>query len=59
MRRRRSRISNFVAGLLGTLVIAGACYLVFGGALPFSGSPFELKAVFTTETQLHLSLIHI
>jgi phospholipid/cholesterol/gamma-HCH transport system substrate-binding protein len=54
MRRRRSRISNFVAGLLGALVIAGACYLVFGGGLPFSGSPFQLKAVFTTETQLHI-----
>jgi len=54
MRRRRSRISNFGAGTLGALVIASVCYLVFGGSLPFSGSPFVLKAVFTTETQLHI-----
>ncbi len=52
--RRRSRVSNFVAGLLGAVVIVGVFYLVFGGGLPFSGSPFVLKAVFTTETQLHI-----
>jgi phospholipid/cholesterol/gamma-HCH transport system substrate-binding protein len=54
MRRRRSRISRFVAGVIGILVIVGAFYLVFGGGLPFSGSPFVLKAVFTTQTQLHI-----
>jgi phospholipid/cholesterol/gamma-HCH transport system substrate-binding protein len=52
--RRRSRISNFLAGVIGALVIGAVCYLVFGGGLPFSGSPFVLKAVFTTETQLHI-----
>jgi ABC-type transporter Mla subunit MlaD len=52
--RRRSRISRFLAGAIGALVIVGAVYLVFGGGLPFSGSPFVLKAVFTTETQLHI-----
>jgi phospholipid/cholesterol/gamma-HCH transport system substrate-binding protein len=29
-------------------------YLAFGGATPFAGSPFVLKAVFTTETELHI-----
>ena len=53
-RRHRSRISNFTAGALGTLVIALACYAVFGGTLPFSGSPFVLKAQFTSQTQLHI-----
>jgi ABC-type transporter Mla subunit MlaD len=52
--RRRSRVSNFVAGLLGAAVIVAVFYLVFGGGLPFSGSPFVLRAVFTTETQLHI-----
>jgi ABC-type transporter Mla subunit MlaD len=52
--RRRSRISNFLAGTIGALVIVAAIYLVFGGQVPFSGSPFVLKAVFTTETQLHI-----
>ena len=52
--RRRSRVSNFAAGVIGALVILIICYLVFGGSLPFSGSPFVLKAQFTTETQLHI-----
>jgi len=54
MRRRRSRVSNFAAGVIGVVVIAVICYLVFGGGLPFQGSPYVLKAVFTTETQLHI-----
>lgn len=54
MRRRNPRVSNFLAGVLGAVVIVAACYLVFGGSLPFSSSPFVLKAVFTTETQLHI-----
>jgi phospholipid/cholesterol/gamma-HCH transport system substrate-binding protein len=54
IRRHRPRVSNFAAGIIGAVLILVACYLVFGGALPFSGSPFVLKAVFTTETQLHI-----
>lgn len=54
MRRHRPRISNFWGGIIGLVVIAAVCYLVFGGALPFQSSPFVLKAVFTTETQLHI-----
>jgi phospholipid/cholesterol/gamma-HCH transport system substrate-binding protein len=54
MRRHRSRISNFVAGSIATVVILAVCYLVFGGGLPFASAPFTLKATFTVETQLHL-----
>jgi phospholipid/cholesterol/gamma-HCH transport system substrate-binding protein len=54
VRRRRSRVSNVAAGVIAAVVIAAACYLVFGGTLPFSGSPFVLKAVFTTQTELHI-----
>ncbi len=52
--RRRSRVSKFVAGILGVLFVVVICYLVFGGSLPFSGAPYQLKAVFTSQTQLHI-----
>ena len=45
---------RFRAGVIGILVIAAACYLVFGGGLPVSGSPFVLTAVFTANTNLHV-----
>jgi virulence factor Mce-like protein len=54
MRRHQPRISNFLAGVIGAVVIAVICYLVFGGGLPFQGSPYVLKAMFTSETQLHI-----
>jgi phospholipid/cholesterol/gamma-HCH transport system substrate-binding protein len=54
MRRHKPRISNSIAGLIAIVVIGVACYLVFGGSIPFTGSPYVLKAVFTAETQLHL-----
>ena len=54
MRRHRPRVSNMAAGLIGIVVIAVACYLVFGGSLPWAGTPFQLKAVFTSQTQLHI-----
>ena len=54
MRRRRSRVSNFAGGVIGAVLILVICYLVFGGALPFSSSPYVLKAAFTSETQLHI-----
>ncbi len=54
MRRHKPRLSRFAAGVIGAVVIGAACYLVFGGSLPFSGSPFVLKAVFTSNTQLHI-----
>ena len=54
MRRHQTRVSRFAAGIIGIVVVAAACYLIFGGALPFSGSPFVLKAVSTSETQLHI-----
>ena len=54
MRRHRPRVSNFAAGIIAAVVIAAAVYLAFGGSTPFAGSPFVLKAVFTTETELHI-----
>jgi ABC-type transporter Mla subunit MlaD len=48
-------VSNLTAGLLAAVVIGAACYLVFGGSIPFTGSPFILKATFTVETNLHLA----
>ncbi len=47
-------MSNLAAGIIAALVIAAAVYLAFGGSTPFAGSPFVLKAVFTTETELHI-----
>jgi ABC-type transporter Mla subunit MlaD len=54
MRRHQPRVSNLVAGAVAAVVILAACYLVFGGGLPFQSAPFALKATFTVETQLHL-----
>jgi phospholipid/cholesterol/gamma-HCH transport system substrate-binding protein len=54
VRRRRPRVPNLVGGIVAALVIAAAVYLTFGGPTPFGGSPFVLKAVFTTETELHI-----
>jgi phospholipid/cholesterol/gamma-HCH transport system substrate-binding protein len=54
MRRHKPRISSFAAGIIGAAVIGLVCYFVFGGSLPFSGTPFQLKAVFTSQTQLHI-----
>jgi ABC-type transporter Mla subunit MlaD len=54
MRRHKPRVSKFWAGVIGAALILIICYLVFGGSLPFSGSPYVLKAEFTSETQLHI-----
>jgi phospholipid/cholesterol/gamma-HCH transport system substrate-binding protein len=54
-RRHTPRISNPVAGAIAVLVIFVVCWLVFGGPIPFAGSGYRLKAVFTVETQLHLA----
>jgi phospholipid/cholesterol/gamma-HCH transport system substrate-binding protein len=54
MRRHRSRVSNFAAGVIAAVVIATVCYFVFGGSPPWAGTPFQLKAVFTSQTQLHI-----
>ena len=37
VRRHKPRVSSFAAGIIGLVVVAAACYLIFGGALPFSG----------------------
>jgi ABC-type transporter Mla subunit MlaD len=54
VRRRRNRVSNLAAGLIAIAVIGIACYYVFGGSWPFAGKPFVLKAMFTSQTQLHI-----
>ncbi len=41
--------------MIGVLVIFVICWLVFGGPIPFAGSGFTLKAVYTSETELHLA----
>jgi len=54
MKRRRKPFSAAAAGAIGVVVLALIVYLVFGGRGPFKGSPFELKAMFTVPTQLHI-----
>lgn len=53
--RRPPRLNNVRAGLLAAAVILAACYLVFGGSVPFTTpAPYHLKALFTTETDLQI-----
>jgi ABC-type transporter Mla subunit MlaD len=54
LRRHGSRIPNLVAGAIGILVIVAICWLVFGGPIPFTSGGFKLKAVYTSQTELHL-----
>jgi phospholipid/cholesterol/gamma-HCH transport system substrate-binding protein len=54
IRRRTPRISNTQAAVIGIALLLAVCYAVFGGSLPFSGSPFVLRAVFTANTDLHV-----
>jgi phospholipid/cholesterol/gamma-HCH transport system substrate-binding protein len=54
MRRHKPRVSSFLAGIIGLVVVGIACWFIFGGSLPFQSSPFVLKAVFTSQTQLHI-----
>jgi phospholipid/cholesterol/gamma-HCH transport system substrate-binding protein len=54
LRRHGSRLPNLAAGAIGILVIVAVCWIVFGGPIPFSSGGFELKAVYGTETELHL-----
>ncbi len=52
--RRAPRVSILQAGIVGIVLIAGLCYFVFGGSLPWASSPFVLKATFTANTELHI-----
>jgi ABC-type transporter Mla subunit MlaD len=54
MRRHAPRVSNLVAGLVGTVVVVIACWLVFGLPLPLRSSPYVLRAVFTSNVELHI-----
>ena len=53
-RRQKPLVSNAQAALVALVALAAACYLVFGGSVPFSSSPFVLRAVFTANTNLHI-----
>lgn len=48
------RIGNAGTGVIGLVLIALVCYVVFGGRAPWAKSPFVLKAVFTANTELHI-----
>ncbi|HWD65422.1 MAG TPA: MlaD family protein [Solirubrobacteraceae bacterium] len=54
MRRHPARVSNLQAAVAAIVVIGIACYFVFGGPVPFSGSGYRLRAVFTANTELHI-----
>ncbi|HZU60490.1 MAG TPA: hypothetical protein VE983_05960, partial [Solirubrobacteraceae bacterium] len=54
MRRHKPRVSTFWAGVIGLAIVAFAVYVIFGGSNPFASSPFVLKAMFTSQTQLHI-----
>lgn len=54
MRRHKPRVSRLAAALIAVVVIAVGCYLAFGGSIPFTPSPFVLKAAFTNEVELHI-----
>jgi phospholipid/cholesterol/gamma-HCH transport system substrate-binding protein len=55
LRRHRARISNVAAGAIGVVLVVAVCWVVFGGPIPFSGGGFKLKAVYTSQTELHLA----
>ena len=54
MRRHKPRVSNLGRRDHRRGRRSRGVLLVFGGSLPFSGSPFVLKAMFTTQTELHI-----
>ncbi len=54
VRRHSARISNLQAALAASAVVLVACYLVFGGPVPFTSSGFVLRAAFTANTELHI-----
>jgi ABC-type transporter Mla subunit MlaD len=54
MRRRKPRLSNLTAGLIGLIIAGFVTVLVFDKGLPIGGQPFVLKAMFTSVTQLHI-----
>ncbi len=54
VRRHKPRISNITAGVIAILVGLAVCYIVFVGNLPFGSSSYTLKAVFTSNTDMHI-----
>jgi phospholipid/cholesterol/gamma-HCH transport system substrate-binding protein len=54
MRRHKPLVSKFWAGVIGLVIVGFAVYVIFGGSNPFASSPFVLKAMFTSQTQMHI-----
>lgn len=52
--RRRSRVSNLMAGVIGVIIAAFVTVVVFDKGLPIGSQKFVLKAMFTSVTQLHI-----
>jgi phospholipid/cholesterol/gamma-HCH transport system substrate-binding protein len=52
--RRRSRLTPRRAAAGAVVLLALACYFIFGGQLPWAASPFVLRATFTANTNLHI-----
>jgi phospholipid/cholesterol/gamma-HCH transport system substrate-binding protein len=52
--RRRSWLTPRRGALGAVVLLALACYFIFGGQLPWASSPFVLKATFTSNTALHI-----
>ena len=54
IRRHKPRVSTLQAGIVAIVLIAAVVYFVFGGSVPFQKRPFVLKAVFTSNTEIHI-----
>jgi phospholipid/cholesterol/gamma-HCH transport system substrate-binding protein len=54
MRRHQPRVTNWWAGLIGVVVAVFLTVVVFDKGLPIGGSPYTLKAMFTSVTQMHI-----
>jgi phospholipid/cholesterol/gamma-HCH transport system substrate-binding protein len=54
-RRHSALVPAWAAGTVAAVVILAVCWLVFGGPTPFGNSGYQLKAVFTVQTELHLA----
>jgi phospholipid/cholesterol/gamma-HCH transport system substrate-binding protein len=55
IRRTKPRITNIGAAVVALALVLFGCYMVFDGNLPFGSSTFTLKAVFTSNTDMHIT----
>jgi ABC-type transporter Mla subunit MlaD len=54
-RRHTPLVASWAAGIIAAVAILAVCWAVFGGPMPFGGSTYQLKALFTVQTELHLA----